>query len=133
MSDNKYIAIYKFNKSVKNSMLSKISGLLQQSKIVRLFLYSLFGLLLTLLLTTQVIVRYFVWPQLEIRKEQIEKIISAELGINATIGSIQTNWEFFRPSFEIRDISFKKDTAFDDSLKNKVLHVSTLSGILSWS
>ena len=114
-------------------MLSKISGLLQQSKIVRLFLYSLFGLLLTLLLTTQVIVRYFVWPQLEIRKEQIEKIISAELGINATIGSIQTNWEFFRPSFEIRDISFKKDTAFDDSLKNKVLHVPTLSGILSWS
>ena len=133
MSDNKYIAIYKFNKSVKNSMLNVISDLFKKSKVFRLFLYSLLGLLISILVITQVVFRFLIWPQLEIRKEQIEKIVSQELNIHATIGAIETNWEIFRPSFEIKDIRFIKDPNADDTLKNNVLNIPKLSGILSWS
>jgi|GEM_PF-914130 len=133
MSDNKYIAIYKFNKSVKNSMLNVISDLFKKSKVFRLFLYSLLGLLISILVITQVVFRFLIWPQLEVRKEQIEQIVSKELNIHATIGAIETHWEIFRPSFEITDISFSKDPNSSDTLKNKVLNIPKLSGILSWS
>lgn len=114
-------------------MLKTVNGTLRHSRLLRVGLYVLLGVLLTTAVLTQVVVRLVIWPQLEARKSQIEQILSRELGVHASIGAIKTDWELFRPSFEIRDVSFKRDPLAPESSRNTVLQIPLISGILAWN
>jgi uncharacterized protein YhdP len=133
LSDNKGIVNPKFKKSCKNRMLYKINNLLSQSRMLRISVYSLAGVVLTIFLLTQVVARFFVWPQLESRKVQIEQLLTQELGVEVKIGNIKTDWEYWRPSFEIENIRFIKDPTANNSITNQVLEIPKVSGILAWS
>ncbi len=114
-------------------MLKEIQSRMSRSRLLRITIYSVLGLFLTIILLTQVVARFFIWPQLESRKVQIEQVLSKELGVTVTIGEIHTNWQSLRPSFEIKNISFKKDPLEDNSSTNQVLHIPMVSGVLGWS
>lgn len=114
-------------------MLYKINNLLSQSRLLRISVYSLAGVILTIFLLTQVVARFFIWPELESRKVQIEQLLTQELGVKVQIGAIKTDWEYWRPSFEIENIQFIKDPAGNKSITNPVLEIPKVSGILAWS
>ena len=114
-------------------MLKEIQSRMGQSRPLRIAVYSVVGALLTITFLTQVVARFLIWPQLETRKTQIEQVITKELGVDVKIGEIHSDWQYFRPSFEIKNITFKKDPKGDDSFSNQVLEVPRVSGILAWS
>ena len=88
-------------------MLKEIQSRIGQSRPLRIAVYSVVGALLTIILLTQVVARFLIWPQLETRKTQIEQVISKELGVDVKIGEIHADWQYLRPSFEIKNIIFK--------------------------
>ncbi len=114
-------------------MLKEIHSRIGQSRPLKISIYSVFGVLLTVILLTQVVMRLFIWPQLEVRKTQIEQVITQKLGVDVKIGEIHADWQYFRPSFEIKNIRFKKDPKGDESFTNQVLEIPRVSGILAWS
>jgi len=114
-------------------MLKEIDSRLGQSRPLRIAIYSALGTFLSIILLTQVVARFLIWPQLEVRKTQIEQVIAKELGVDVKIGEIHADWQGFRPSFEIKNIIFKKDPKGDESFNNQVLEVPKISGILAWS
>jgi len=114
-------------------MLYKINNLLSRSRMLRISVYSLAGVILTVFLLTQVVARFLIWPELESRKVQIEQLLTQELGVKVQIGTIKTDWEYWRPSFEIENIQFIKDPIANKSITNPVLEIPKVSGILAWS
>jgi len=114
-------------------MLKEIDSRMGQSRPLRIAIYSALGTFLSIILLTQVVARFLIWPQLETRKTQIEQVISKELGVDVKIGEIHADWQYLRPSFEIKNIIFKKDPNGDESFSNQVLQVPRVSGILAWS
>lgn len=114
-------------------MLYKINNLLSQSRTLRISVYSLAGLVMTIFLLSQVVARFFIWPELASRKVQIEQLLTQELGVKVQIGAIKTDWEYWRPSFEIENIRFIKDSSQNKSITNPVLEIPKVSGILAWS
>ena len=114
-------------------MLKEIDSRLGQSRPLRIAIYSALGTFLSIILLTQVVARFLIWPQLEVRKTQIEQVITKELGVDVKIGEIHAHWQGFRPGFEIKNIIFKKDPNGDESFNNQVLEVPKISGILAWS
>jgi len=113
-------------------MLKEIDSRLGQSRPLRIAIYSALGTFLSIIFLTQVVARFLIWPQLEVRKAQIEQVITKELGVDVKIGEIHANWEYLRPSFEIKNITFKKDPKGDESFSNQVLEVPRISGVLAW-
>ena len=114
-------------------MLNHLKSFLSQSRLLRVSIYGLIGLLLTLLLISQVVIRFLIWPQIETRKDQFTQLISKELGIHAQIGSIKAEWELFRPSFVIENITFTQELKSNESSNPPVLEIPKISGIVSWS
>ena len=114
-------------------MLKEIDSRLGQSRPLRIAIYSALGTFLSIIFLTQVVARFLIWPQLELRKAQIEQVITKELGVDVKIGEIHADWEYLRPSFEIKNITFKKDPKGDESFSNQVLEVPRISGVLAWS
>jgi len=114
-------------------MLKEIQSRIGQSRSLRITIYSVLGTVLSIILLTQVVARFLIWPQLEVRKTQIEQVLTGVLGLDVKIGEIHADWQNLRPSFEIKNITFKKDPKGDDSFSNQVLEVPKVSGILAWS
>lgn len=78
----------------------------------------------------QIVVRYWVWPELHNKKPQIEQLASQALGVTVTIGDIQTSWTNLRPAFEISELSFKSNSETQSKATN--LEVPKISAILGW-
>jgi uncharacterized protein (TIGR02099 family) len=112
-------------------MLKLVKSHFDSSKTLRIIAYSVFGALIGLIFLSQVLVRFVLWPEVSSRKDQIAQLVGKQLGVEVKIGDIKTQWEFFRPSFEISQLTFEKP-AFKDSPAEQVLSVPRVSGIIGW-
>ncbi len=100
---------------------------MMQSRLLRVSLYSIFGIVFVSLFLSQIVVRYLLWPLVESKKDQITSLISEQFEINAHIGSIKTHWENFHPAFEIQNIHFEKKDS-----PEKLLDIPKITGVISW-
>lgn len=88
----------------------------------------LVGIVSALLILGHVGVRFVLWPQIEKSKESVEKLISARMGVNVSMDSLQVSWTGIRPDFTIEGLRF------NGTDKSKpLLMVQKISGQLSWS
>lgn len=103
-----------------------------RGKWLRLAIYATLSILVISLVITQIIVRYWIWPQLETKKANLEKLISETLGVQASIEEIHAGWKFLRPAFEAKNIVFKAVHP-DLKISNKpLLHIPQIQGVLRW-
>jgi uncharacterized protein (TIGR02099 family) len=79
----------------------------------------------------QIGVRYWIWPQLEVKKTEIEQLVSNTLGVQVSIGEIHTSWIDLKPAFEITHITFKENVG--NASKKQLLEIPKIEGILDWS
>ena len=85
-------------------------------------------LLALLFVATQLLTRFYIWPQVEKNKASFEQVISQTLGANLKIEKIETGWDFLWPAFKIDNI---KVYELDDSNTPK-LSIPQVTGKLSW-
>lgn len=72
-------------------------------------------------------VRFVLWPQIEKSKPTLEGLMSARLGINVTMDTVQVSWTGIRPSFAIEGLRFNSAGA-----STPPLQIKNISGQLSW-
>lgn len=103
-----------------------------RGKWLRFVSYSILTTIAAGLLITQVGVRFWIWPQIETRKADLEKAISEILGVQASIGEIHASWRFIRPAFEVKNIVFKGKNPDLKTGDKALLHIPELHGVLRW-
>lgn len=86
------------------------------------------GFVLVLFVLGHIGVRFVLWPQIEKSKASIEKVLSARLGTEVTIDSLQVSWTGIRPNFEIEGLRFNGP----DKTKPP-LFIQKINGQLSWT
>jgi uncharacterized protein (TIGR02099 family) len=86
------------------------------------------GLLVALLVVGHVGVRFILWPQLEKSKASVEKLISARIGAEVSMDSLQVSWTGIRPNFEIEGLRFN-----GPDKSQPLLFVQKIDGQLSWA
>ena len=64
------------------------------------------GVLAVLLLLGHAGVRFILWPQIEKSKASVERLLSARMGVDVSMDSLQVSWTGMRPDFEIEGIRF---------------------------
>ena len=104
-------------------------------KLMKLAKVSAISITLTLLVSIalgQIAIRYWIWPQLETKKTQIEQFVSSSLGIQVSIGDIHTSWVDLRPAFEINNLIFKPLPVNQVDPKKALLEIPRIEGILAW-
>lgn len=80
----------------------------------------------------QIAIRYWIWPQFENKKTQIEQFVSNSLGIQVSIGEIHTSWVDLRPAFEIDNLTFKSLPNNQVESKKSLLEIPRIEGVLGW-
>lgn len=85
-------------------------------------------LIALLFVATQLLTRFYIWPQVEKNKASFEQVISQTLGVNLKIEKIETGWDFLWPAFKIDNIKLYE---LDDSNTPK-LSIPHVTGKLSW-
>ena len=86
------------------------------------------GFVLALLILGHAGVRFILWPQIEKSKASVEKLISARIGAEVSMDSLQVAWTGMRPNFEIEGLRF------NGADKSKpLLFVKKIDGQLSWA
>jgi len=103
-----------------------------RAKFVRYSLYTCLGLFGLFVIFTQVLVRFWLWPQIETQKTEFEKTISKSLGVTAQIGDIKAGWKFFRPAFEAKNITFLGSHPDLKKINQPLLSIPEVSGVLRW-
>ena len=73
-------------------------------------------------------VRFVLWPQIEKSKASVERLISARIGAEVSMDSLQVSWTGIRPNFEVEGLRFNGP----DKLK-PLLFVQKINGQLSWA
>ena len=86
------------------------------------------GAILAFLVFGHATVRFIVWPQIEKSKESVEKLISARIGADVSMDSLQVSWTGIRPNFEVEGLRFNGP----DKTKPLLL-IQKINGQLSWS
>ncbi|WP_231970092.1 YhdP family protein [Polynucleobacter necessarius] len=86
------------------------------------------GALLTLFVLANAGVRFIVWPPLEQSTASVERLISARIGADVSMDSLQVSWTGIRPNFEIEGLRFNGP----DTTK-PLLFIQKINGQLSWS
>ncbi len=86
------------------------------------------GVTLALFVLGHVGVRFVLWPQIEKSKASVERLISARIGAEVSMDSLQVSWTGIRPNFEIEGLRFNGP----DKLKPLLL-VQKIYGQLSWA
>ena len=86
------------------------------------------GFVLVLFVLGHIGVRFVLWPQIEKSKASIEKVLSARLGTEVTMDSLQVSWTGIRPDFEIEGLRFSGP----DKTKPP-LSIQKINGQLSWA
>ena len=85
-------------------------------------------LIALLFIAAQGITRFYLWPQVEKNKASFEQVVSKTLGVNLRIEKIETDWDYFWPSFKIDNIKLYE---LGDSNTPK-LSIPQVTGKLSW-
>ena len=86
------------------------------------------GVVLALFVLVHVGVRFILWPQIEKSKASVEKLISARIGADVSMDSLQVSWTGIRPSFEIEGLRFN-----GPNQPEPLLFVQKIDGQLSWA
>jgi len=86
------------------------------------------GLVLAILLLGHIGVRFVLWPQIEKSKASVERLLSARLGAEVKMDSLQVSWTGVRPNFEIEGLHFNGP----DKTK-PLLSIQKINGQLSWA
>lgn len=86
------------------------------------------GVLAVLLLLGHAGVRFILWPQIEKSKASVERLLSARMGVDVSMDSLQVSWTGMRPDFEIEGIRFNGP----DNTK-PLLFIQKINGQLSWA
>jgi len=88
----------------------------------------LVGIVFTLFVAGHVGVRFILWPQIEKSKTAVERLLSARIGADISMDSLQVSWTGIRPNFEIEGLRFNSPE------KTKpLLSIQKIHGELSWS
>jgi len=88
----------------------------------------LFGFVLALLVLGHIGVRFVLWPQIEKSKASVERLLSARLGAEVTMDSLQVSWTGIRPNFEIEGLQFN-----GPEKTKPLLSIQKINGQLSWA
>jgi uncharacterized protein (TIGR02099 family) len=73
-------------------------------------------------------VRFILWPQIEKSKASVERLLSARIGAEVSMDSLEVSWKGIRPDFEIEGLRFNSPD------KSKpVLLIQKINGQLSWA
>lgn len=90
--------------------------------------FILLGILVALFVIGHLAVRFVLWPQIEKSKVSIERLISARVGADVSLDSLEVSWTGIRPSFEIEGLRFN---GTDPS--KPLLFIQEIKGELSWN
>lgn len=112
--------------SLLKSLLAKCPQGLSRSWRKRALILT--GIVLAIFALGHVGVRFVLWPQIEKSKVSVEKLISARMGVDVSMDSLQVSWTGIRPEFEIEGLRFNGA----DQTKPLLL-VRKINGELSWS
>ena len=86
------------------------------------------GVVAVLFVLGHVGVRFLLWPQIEKSKASVERLISARMGADVSMDSLQVSWTGIRPNFEVEGLRFNSPD------KSKpLLFVQKIYGQLSWA
>ena len=86
------------------------------------------GFVLALFVIGHLGVRFVLWPQVEKSKASIEKVLSARIGADVSMDSLEVSWTGIRPNFKIEGLRFN-----GSEKANPVLQIQEISGELSWN
>ena len=86
------------------------------------------GLLAVLFVLGHVGVRFVLWPQIEKSKASVERLISARIGADVSMDSLQVSWTGIRPNFEIAGLRFN-----GPDKSKPLLFIEKIDGQLSWA
>jgi len=88
----------------------------------------LVGIVAVLFVLGHVGVRFILWPQIEKSKASVEKLISARIGAEVSMESLQVSWTGIRPDFEIEGLRFN-----GPDKSKPLLFIQKINGQLSWA
>ena len=106
-------------------MLRKINSVLKSKKI-KIFYYGIFSLLIFLILTALITYHFFLIPNVENYKQNIESFIASETGGEASIDKLNIVWDVTNPRFQLRNFSIT------DKDNNKTIHLKAVDFQISW-
>ena len=86
------------------------------------------GVIAALIVIGHVGVRFVLWPQIEKSKASVEKLISARIGAEVSMESLQVSWTGIRPNFEIEGLRFN-----GPDKSRPLLLIQKINGQLSWA
>ena len=86
------------------------------------------GIVAILFVIGHVGVRFILWPQIEKSKASVEKLISARIGADVSMESLQVSWTGIRPNFEIDGLRF-----IGPDKSKPLLSIQKIYGQLSWA
>uniref|UniRef100_B1XRV0 Membrane protein-like protein n=1 Tax=Polynucleobacter necessarius subsp. necessarius (strain STIR1) TaxID=452638 RepID=B1XRV0_POLNS len=86
------------------------------------------GVVLAFFVLVHVGVRFVLWPQIEKSKSSVERLISARIGADVSMDSLQVSWTGIRPNFEIEGLRFN-----DPDKTKSLLSIQKINGQLGWS
>lgn len=86
------------------------------------------GFTLGLFVLGHVGVRFVLWPQIEKSKASVERLISARIGADVSMDSLQVSWTGIRPNFEVEGLRFN-----GPEKSKPLLFVQKINGQLSWA
>ena len=62
------------------------------------------GVVLALCVLVHVGVRFVLWPQIEKSKTSVERLISARIGADVSMDSLQVSWTGIRPNLDRKSV-----------------------------
>ena len=86
------------------------------------------GVVVALFVIGHVGVRFVLWPQIEKSKASVEKLISARIGAEVSMETLQVSWTGIRPQFEIEGLRFN-----GPDKSKPLLFIQKINGQLSWA
>ena len=86
------------------------------------------GVVVALFALGHVGVRFVLWPQIEKSKASVERLISARIGADVSMDTLQVSWTGIRPNFEIEGLRFN-----GPDKSKPLLSIQKIDGQLSWA
>lgn len=86
------------------------------------------AIILTLFAFGHAGVRFVLWPQIEKSKASVERLLSARIGTQVSMDSLEVSWTGMRPDFKIEGLRF-----VSANQAKPLLFIQKINGQLSWS
>jgi uncharacterized protein (TIGR02099 family) len=82
---------------------------------------------LILIIAGHVLIRFWLWPQIDTSKERIQQLIQTKLGVEVQIDDLRVTWGTLRPIIEIKGVRF---TTAQEKLS--LLNIAEIRAELGW-